>query len=76
MVNENSAHKAKENMDQEVNEDSAQETNGKHVDNGPNKYDEILIELNSVNTKHMECPLQTQENPCLIYELLHTIKVD
>ena len=68
VVNENRAHKARENMDQGVNENRPKEANGKYEESVPNKCDEILIESNSVNTKHIEYPLPTQENPHIIHE--------
>ena len=56
-VNENKAHEARENMDQELER--------KYEENAPNVY-----ELNSVDIKQSEWPLHTQRNSHIIQELV------
>ena len=55
MVNENRSHEAWVNRDQEAN--------GKYEENAQKKDNEILKELNCVDTKEIEYPLHTQGNP-------------
>ena len=57
------AHKARENMGQEVNDDRTQGAYGKYEET----YDEVLIELNNVKTKQ-ECPLNIEKKSHLIHE--------
>ena len=55
----NRTHEATENMDQEFNENKAQEANG---ENALSEYDEMFIELNSIDTNEIEASRKCSPN--------------